>query len=406
MYKKINIHPFNLESRIKLLQEKVTHKQDYDLILEHLKLLRNGEITGKSIGEARERKLIDMFSIFFKNYKKTFSKITYDDLSKFKEKLMNNKILKNNGEPYAEKTKEDLVETIGRFIEITFPEKIPSLKGKILPFRKWFVIRAPKKTPEVLTEAEVEKLLKASKTIEGKFILCVFFSSGCRIEEFLNLRFEDIEEPTQNFPYYRFDFKEEYSKTNGRKIGLYWKDSTAIISKYLSSCEDKEPKNQIFPKEYDAVRMFISRLGKKVLNKKINPHMFRKSSATYYADKLNRQELCVRYGWKFSSAMPDTYISRAGLDENSIKEKIIRTDLGDIQKENKQIKQVLKGIINHMLKENNRSPEDNLKVFYSEYSKLNEEEVNDRMKRAEDRFQKASSKSKQALLSIKEKTGI
>lgn len=335
-YNKIEVHGFNFDSRVKLFQ-RVCPKESKK-VMEHLKQLGNGEITGRVVSEQRQRKLLDMFTLFFKNYKKDLSKVTYADLKKFKEDFLNDVILKVNGEPYSDKTKEDCVESIRRYIEVEYSEAVPKLKSKTLPFRKWFVIRAKKRTPETLSEEEVEKLYESSKTIEGKFLIAVLFGAGCRIEEFLNLRFEDIEKPTQNNPYYRFDFKEEYSKTEGRKIGLYWKHCNEIISKYLSICEDKEPKNQIFPKEYDAVRMFLGRLGKKALGKRVNPHLFRKSSATFYADKLNRQQLCIRFGWKFSSDMPDVYISRAGVDEEKIKDVMLNTDLSKMEKENQELK--------------------------------------------------------------------
>lgn len=370
-YKKIQIHPFKLENRIALFRTRA-NKTDFKIVMDHLNHLKNGEITGRAITEARQRKLIDLFSIFFNNYKKSLSKITKNDLRAFKEKLVNDDITKLNGEPYSEGLKEDLTEGVARLLEITFPEKIESFRSPTLPFRKWFIIKAKKKTPETLSEAEIIKLLESSKTIEGKFLICVLFSSGCRIEEFLNLRFEDIEEPTQNFPYYRFDFKDEYSKTNGRKIGLYWRDSTEIISKYLASCENKESKEQIFPKNYDAVRMFLIRLGKKTLSKRVYPHLLRKASATFYADKLNRQELCIRYGWKFSSPMPDVYISRAGLDEEKIKERVLNTDLGKIQQENREMKIKLK-LMNTELKANAKKQRDNveeLKRLYAEIKSI------------------------------------
>jgi hypothetical protein len=74
------------------------------------------------------------------------------------------------------------------------------------------------------------------------------------------------------------------------------------------------------------------RLGRKVLNKSIHFHLFRHSSATYYATKLNRQELCYRYGWKFSSDMPDTYISRAGMESKELDEKFQATEIEELQK--------------------------------------------------------------------------
>ncbi len=41
--------------------------------------------------------------------------------------------------------------------------------------------------------------------------------------------------------------------------------------------------------------------------------MLRHSSATYWAPKMNRYQLCAKYGWAFSSDMPDRYIGRKGI---------------------------------------------------------------------------------------------
>jgi len=67
------------------------------------------------------------------------------------------------------------------------------------------------------------------------------------------------------------------------------------------------------------------------LEETIHFHLFRHSSATYYATKLNRQELCYRYGWKFSSDMPDVYISRAGMQNKELDEKFSSTELEELQ---------------------------------------------------------------------------
>jgi len=332
VFNKIEMHKTYLENRKQKLKEVAPSDVEYKKVLGHLKLLEIGEITGKPIGEKRQQKIIDMFILFFKNYKENTEKLTLKKLRKIKEDLLNDKILKENGKPYSDDTKEDLTETLTRYLECVYPIKIPSW-STARNFRKWFVIRAKKKTPEVLTEEQVKELIEASRTIEGKFLIAVLFDSGCRIEEFLNLRYEDIEAPTENHPYYRFDFKEEYSKTRGRKISLFWKESNNIIAKYLATCEKKDSKERIFPKEYDAVRMFLLRLGKKVLNKRVHPHIFRKSSATFYSSKLNRQQLSVRFGWTFSSQMPDVYIARSGVDEDKIKDVFVKTDYEDVKRE-------------------------------------------------------------------------
>lgn len=337
-FEKQGIHHIDLEARRENFKRFMPSEQEYKDVLEHLNLLANGELTGKAIKAKRQVKLIDMFSLFFKNVKKPTSKLTKEDLSSFKEKLLNDKIKKENGNNYSDETKEDCIVTIRRYLEIKYPKKLSSWSSPTMPFHKWFNIKASNKTPETLTEQEVEKLYNSCKTVEGKFLIAALFDSGARIEEFLNIRFEDIESPTANFPYYKIDFRTEYSKTEGRKIGLYWKYSTEATSKYLALCEKKDNKEVIFPKDYAAVRMFLFRLGKKALNKRVHPHILRKSSATYYADKLNRQQLCVRFGWKFSSDMPDVYISRAGVDEAKIKEVMFNDDLNAIKRESQENK--------------------------------------------------------------------
>ena len=60
-------------------------------------------------------------------------------------------------------------------------------------------------------------------------------------------------------------------------------------------------------------------------------HLFRHSSATYYADKMNRQQLCIRYGWAFSSDMPDIYISRAGVESVELDQKFASAETASIK---------------------------------------------------------------------------
>ena len=206
-------------------------------------------------------------------------------------------------------------------------EKMQKLAG-------WLDTRDKVKTPDYLSEAEILRLFNYCKNPSERFLISVLYDTGCRAEEFLNIRYEDIQLPKPNGNYVKILLKEEYSKTAGRNISLYWKHSLNSVRDYLKEREtDGISSNEpVFKNSYDAMRMFLSRLGKKVLNKKIYPHLFRHSSATYYASKLNRQELCYRYGWKFSSDMPDVYISRAGMESKELDEKFKATELEALEK--------------------------------------------------------------------------
>ena len=52
----------------------------------------------------------------------------------------------------------------------------------------------------------------------------MLFSLGCRIEEFLNIRFRDVREVKGDVPYFVITLREEYSKTAGRDVDLTWKN--------------------------------------------------------------------------------------------------------------------------------------------------------------------------------------
>lgn len=310
-------------------------EKEFKKVLEYLRLLSLGEISSRPVGETRQKKILDMLIIFYKNLKKDPDKITLDEMRDFKENLMKDKIKKENKKPYSEATKEDITGAIVKYFEWRLPDQFAKWK-----LRKWFILKFKKKTPEYLSEDEIQKLFECCKTDEERFTIAILFDSGARIEEFLNLRFEDVISPTESFPYYKIDLKEEYSKTQGRIIGLYWKNSSKAIKEYLLSIPKGSPQERILDKNYDAVRIFLTRFGKKILNKRVHAHLLRKSSATYYADKLNRQEICYRYGWRFSSDVPDVYIARAGMKEDGIKDKILNTDLNKINKRNEELETI------------------------------------------------------------------
>jgi hypothetical protein len=161
----------------------------------------------------------------------------------------------------------------------------------------------------------------------------VLFDSGARAEEFHNIRFEDVFLPEGKENFVKIVLKQEYSKTLGRTITLYWKHSLEAVQEYLSEriAAGIKPDDPVFPGNYSATRKFLQRLGDSVLKRSIYYHLFRHSSATYFSTKLNRQELCYRYGWRFSSNMPDVYISRAGMETKNLDEKFTQTELGAIK---------------------------------------------------------------------------
>jgi integrase len=372
MTSKIELQSLRLDSRYKKLQE--LSGKEFKRIKDFIDKSKNGEgSSGIDITDKTERKYIDAFVMTYKAVKKPISNLTKDDLIKLKQNLKSGKIKSKFKRAYTFASVRDMQTILIRFLEFVKPEKYSG-------FRKWFIINVPKKSVEYLKEEEVEKLYRNCKNNAERFLIAVLFDSGARASEFLNIRFEDIEKPTQSFPYYKIIFKEEYSKTKERNIGLYWKHSTEAIKDYLAELDDSNPKEPVFKKNYDAVRLFITRLGKKVLNKRVHFHTFRKSSASYYAVKLkSRQQLCYRYGWNFSSDIPDVYISRE-IGEEEVKDSIFNSDLQKIENENRELKTKISIIQDSS---NEQSKELELMKQNQEFSKTMIEEIIDLMRTAE-----------------------
>ena len=274
-------------------------------------------------------KYLDMLKNPLEYWNKKIEDLDSKDIESFERDLTTDKILsKRKNQPYSHESKRDIRIALKIFLKWKLGE------AKAIELIGWLDTRRINKTPEYLKESEVEKLYKACKNAKERFLLAVLFDSGARAEEFLNVRFEDLEIPKDNASFCRLTLKEEYSKTSGRVISLYWKYTLEAVRDYMKEREYSGIKSNdpIFEGTYDSARFFLMRLGKRILNKSIHFHLFRHSSATYYASKLNRQEVCYRYGWKFSSNMPDIYISRAGMESKELDEKFAATEIEVLQK--------------------------------------------------------------------------
>lgn len=329
-YVKIDIHNRSIKKRLEGLQRWNISPIERKALLRFLDELELGKVNkGVKISEARRAKYLDMLKPSLESFSKISSKLAIKDIEKFEKKLSSDKFISRKGKPYSHATKAD----IRRALKIYLRWRLGTEKGNRLT--DWLDTRDIIKIPDFLKESEIEKLYKACETARQRFLVAVLFDSGSRAGEFHNIRDEDIQLPENNQNYPKVTLKEEYSKTSGRTISLYWKFSLEAVSDFVKERRMKgiKPDEPIYDGSYDSARFFLMRLGKKVLGRPIHFHLFRHSSATYYASKLNRQQLCYRYGWKFSSNMPDIYISRSGMANKELDEKFTNTELSVLKEQ-------------------------------------------------------------------------
>lgn len=324
MAQRIDIHNRSIAGRKLQIKTWKLPAQEQKSLLRFIEELELGKVNkGRKISESRQCKYLDVLRLPLEFFGKPATRLRLPDLETFEKAISSGQLQSNRKSPYAHSSKVD----IRRALKVYLRWRLGATKASTLV--GWFDTRHVNKTPDYLKESDIDALLKACKSAEERFLVAVLFDTGARATEFHNIRYEDIQLPREGSSYAKITLKEEYSKTKGRMVSLYWKHSLDALRDYLRQREIEgiRADEPVFKRAYTAARLFLHRLGVRVLNRSIHYHLFRHSSATYYASKLNRQQLCIRYGWAFSSRMPDVYIARSGVDMEELDKKFTGTEV-------------------------------------------------------------------------------
>jgi len=185
---------------------------------------RIGQVNeGKKLSERTISKYLTLLRHSLEIINKPTSKLTKTDIEEYDKSL----------------TSENLksVSDYRTILKVFLRWKISKIKMEKIA--GWLDTRTKKKTPNYLKESEIVKLYKRCKMSSERFLIAVLFDTGARVEEFLNIRFEDIELPDKNENFVKITLKEEYSKTKGRTISLYWKYSLEAVSDFLKERQEE-----------------------------------------------------------------------------------------------------------------------------------------------------------------------
>lgn len=330
---KIDIHRTErgYETAINSLRaDKLIDARNKELILKFLWDCKVGKtVKGRAKKKIGKRRLIKYLFTLKKLSKwigKPFDNVSQDDMERFISDLEDN-VFKNKSKNYSEQTKLDFKKSLSKFYKWLG-------RGSLLEFMD----TTPVETDvPVLRRDEVEMLVNGTPDAWFKAAIMILLDGGPRIEEMLNLRLKDL-----TIREYKDDSRCHWinirvSKTFGRTIPL------PLCGQYLRELRRTHPSRDdpeapLFSISYPAFRKRLRVLSMKVLAKKLTPHMMRHSSATYWAPKMNRYQLCAKYGWAFSSDMPDKYIKRKGIIFDEIAQKGDTDQFSRLQSENKSLK--------------------------------------------------------------------
>lgn len=163
------------------------------------------------------------------------------------------------------------------------------------------------KLPEELLNIEdVVELLKASRRLEDRAFLLVLWESGCRIGELLNLQRKRV-----SYDHLGAVIMVE-GKTGMRRVRLL--ESAVLLDEWISQRSYKQ-ESRIFPNTYRAYTKRLQVLSRRAgILKRVYPHLFRHSRATFLASYLTEVQLCVFMGWTIGSTMARIYVHLSGAD--------------------------------------------------------------------------------------------
>jgi len=342
---------------IKGLDMSKKQKQD---IKRFVKELRLGKI-GKKVGDRRIKSYLQFLVKLHRYFEKDLDKITEKQAEKFYQDLEEDKIRKQNGEPYAVSSKGEWIRTLKRFLGWKWGKETRKYKNRL----SWMKKDKKKSEKNAINLDKAEKIVKKSNKIRNKALFMFLFDSGARIEEALNIRFSDLKTNEKGKEkYYMVHIRGQKTKTSDRTIAI------PLCSKYLNKWFKKLKPNEdtfIFPLKYDNVRRIIRKMSKKVLKFSLKPHELRHSSATHYIQHggfgaKNIGGFYYRYGWKFGSKEALRYIKQymygGELGQNKVVKNIVSGKIEKLEEEidklkkqrKKEKKQMLKVFQQHLFK--------------------------------------------------------
>lgn len=157
----------------------------------------------------------------------------------------------------------------------------------------WMPISRPKKQRDpasLLTKEEIEEIARHTPYFRDHLFVRLLWESGCRIAELQGLRVMDVSIDEHGC------ILSVNGKTGRRVVRIV--ENAEMIREYIT--DDLKSEDKIFPMSYGCIRMMLRRASRRAkIRKKVNPHSFRFSRATYLANRgLNLFQLMKFFGWK------------------------------------------------------------------------------------------------------------
>jgi len=192
-----------------------------------------------------------------------------------------------------------------------YPDSVKWIKGK--------VGKNSRKLPsEMLTESDIAMLTSAAKNPRDRAIVAVLWETGCRAGELLTLKIKSFKGDGD------LCTLDVSGKTGQRRIPIV--ACVPHLTKWLSfHPEADEPESPVWPNlgirgrteymTYSGLQQMLKKLAERVgFKKRVHPHLFRHSRATFLANRLTEAQMKQFFGWTQGSDMAVIYVHLSGRD--------------------------------------------------------------------------------------------
>jgi len=257
---------------------------------------------------ARVSKLLAEMMHLCKLFDKDLDKVDNNDIERVMAKI--------NQMDYSEYTKKDYWRAIKQF----YHWHLKAEYSKVIQFQVKYNLNKEIKRDAIITEEDMEKVLKLQLSLRNKAFLSILHETGARIGEILTMNVGSI--------------KKENNIAKVKLRGKTGERDVLVVScvphlfKLLSEHPFKDkPEKPLWIKESSyyneckeplgytgAVNLIKNAFEKANLKKQCNPHFFRHSRATILATHLTEVQMCLYFGWEIGSKQVATYVHASGRD--------------------------------------------------------------------------------------------
>ncbi len=265
-----------------------------------------------NISKPRIIKYVEILYGFSAIVDKDFDKIITEDIKAFMRVIQ-----QKDYSPWTKVTHGACIKRFYKWLkgnDKSYPAEVEWIKTTI----KRSEMKLPSES-DLLTQEEINKLIEVAEHPRDKAFIAVLSETGARIGEHGVLRIKDV-----TIDKYGAIINIYKGKTGARRLRVV--SSTPYLMTWLQSHPLKgDPESPLWVNfgtthhnkmmTYGAIRSLIRELARRAgIKKRIYPHIFRHSRASYLANHLKEFQMNQYFGWIQGSDMPAVYVHLSGRD--------------------------------------------------------------------------------------------